>query len=149
MVIDSIEKHKNIVSRYMHLGLLPFLAGPFIPWILPDQLNLVTEVFFAYSLIIFAFLSGVIWASALLRSEHCPARNLHLAIIFSLLPFIAVFLPTMAKIGFMMVSFLVLLYWEKRFMSSIYPDWYQQLRHRITFVVVACHMLVIANLTTV
>lgn len=151
-----LSKHQDTITNYMYLGLLPFFAGALSPWVFIDYEAIAVNLFFIYSAIIFSFLSGVIWATVLLKNteqineektngEH-NKRHLHAAIIFSLFPLAAALLPDTFKIGLMLLGFLLLLFWEKLFLNSLYAQWYQQLRHKITFIVVACHMLTLLNI---
>jgi hypothetical protein len=150
MKTSLISPYQDTVSNYMYLGLLPFFAGAFGPWIFADYERWLSETFLLYSTVIYAFLAGSIWAVALFGHNEDNkifiARHIHAAIIFSLTPIFSYFLPDIYNAGMLLLGFLCLLFWEKLFLSEIYPNWYQQLRHRITFLAVACHMLVLWNL---
>lgn len=145
-----LNPHQDTINNYMYLGLLPFFVGALGPWIFGDYEIWLSELFLIYSTIIYAFLAGAIWATALFaHNENNQAfigRHIHAAIICSLIPAFSFFLPDLYRAGIMLMSFLALLFWEKLFLQDIYPKWYQQMRHRITFIAVACHMLVIWNL---
>ena len=143
---DYLNKHQDAITNYMYLGLLPFFAGALSPWIFSDYESIAVELFFIYSAIILAFLAGVVWASVLLKDEAHNTRHLHMAITLSLFPLLAALLPDLYKIGLMFIGFLLLLFWEKLFLNHLYANWYQQMRHKITFIVVACHMLTIWNI---
>ncbi len=134
----------------MYLGLLPFFAGALGPWVLAEHEWWFTQMFLWYSAIIYSFLAGTIWATALFghneENKTFIGRHIHAAIIFSLIPLLSVLLPAAFHTGIMLVGFLALLFWEKLFLKPLYPQWYQELRHRITFIAVACHMLVIWNI---
>ena len=143
--------NQTIITNYMYAGLLPFFAGALGPWIFAESEALLTELFLFYSSLILVFLAGIFWAIALFipvptTSMPNPPRHIHAAIVFSLWPLGAYLLPTIYATAVMMIGFLLLLFWEKRFINPHYADWYQKLRHKITFIVVACHMLVIFNL---
>ncbi len=140
------NQHQDIITNYMYLGLLPFLACALGPWVFSDHEALLANVFLFYSSMILVFLSGALWGIALFLQNHKESRYIHLAIIFSLWPFAAYFLPQIYAASFMLVGFLLLLFWEKCFIIEFYSNWYQALRHKITFIVVACHMLLIFNL---
>ena len=143
---DYLNKHQDTITNYMYLGLLPFFAGALTPWVFADYESIAVELFFIYSAIILAFLAGVVWASVLLKDEPHNTRHLHMAVTLSLFPLIAALLPALFKIGLMLLGFLLLLFWEKLFLNHLYANWYQQMRHKITFIVVACHMLTILNI---
>ena len=152
--------HQSTITNYMYLGLLPFFIGAFGPWVLIDYEPFFIKAFFLYSSIIFSFLAGALWAIALFimpnktigdeqasqsDSEH-SSRYIHSAIIFSLWPLICYFLAPLYATGAMLLGFLLLLLWEKKAMNTLYPLWYQALRHKITFIVIACHMLTLLNI---
>ncbi len=148
-IAQQLAAHQETITQYMYLGLLPFFAGALGPWIFIEYEVWLTHTFLVYSTIIYAFLAGAIWATALFghssEQTHFIGRHLHAAIAFSLIPFFSSFLPDIYHTSVLLIGFLSLLFWEKLFLNTIYPAWYQQLRHRITFIAVACHMLVIWN----
>ena len=144
--MTPIDDNQNTITNYMYLGILPFFICALGPWVFADFETRLTTVFLFYSSIILVFLSGIIWSIALFSGISPPSRHIHVAITFSLWPFAAFFLTPMLATGLLLAGFLLLLFWEKCFINTIYPSWYQKLRHQITFIVVACHMLVIFNL---
>jgi hypothetical protein len=144
--MKPIDLNQTTITNYMYLGILPFFICALGPWVFADYEARLTTVFLFYSSIILVFLAGTIWSLALFSGIAYPNRHIHLAIIFSLWPFVAFFLTHMLASGLLLLGFLLLLFWEKCFINAIYPSWYQKLRHQITFIVVACHMLVIFNL---
>ncbi len=147
----------------MYLGLLPFFIGAFGPWVFIDYEPFFIKAFLLYSFIIFSFLAGALWAIALfvipqntmiqeqesgLAQEH-GSRYIHSAIIFSLWPLACYFLAPLYATGLMLLGFLLLLFWEKKVINILYPLWYKALRHKITFIVIACHMLTLLNIIRV
>jgi hypothetical protein len=150
MKTSLLTTHQATIINYMYLGLLPFFAGALGPWIFADAELWLSQIFLHYSTIIYAFLAGTVWASALFghdeNNRQFINRHLHAAIVFSLIPFFSYFLPLGYHTAVLLVGFAALLFWEKIFLNTLYPSWYQQLRHRITFIVMACHMLVLWNL---
>ena len=147
---NAINQHQDIIIQYMYIGLLPFFIGAFGPWIFADYEYILTQILIHYSAIILSFLAGALWAVALFTdgNEH-KERHIHAAIAFSLIPLLGhllgYFLPTAVTLGLSILGFLILLFWEKLFLKELYPSWYQELRRRITFIAVACHMLAIWN----
>lgn len=144
--MKSVDLSQTTITNYMYLGILPFFICALGPWVFADHEARLTTVFLFYSSIILVFLAGVIWSIALFSDMPHPSRHIHASIIFSLWPFAAFFLTPLLASGLLLLGFLLLLFWEKCFINTIYPSWYQKLRHQITFIVVACHMLVIFNL---
>ena len=138
--------HQELITNYMYLGLLPFMICAFGPWILVDYKTALTSLFFFYSAIILVFLAGTLWAIALFTGIEHRRRHIHAAIIFSLWPLVCYFLTDLYAVALMLIGFLLLLFWEKCFINPTYRNWYQTLRHKITFIVVACHMLTLWNI---
>ena len=135
-----------LITNYMYAGLLPFFAGAFGPWIFAEAEVVITRWFLFYSSLILVFLAGTLWAIALFTGLTKASQYIHVAIIFSLWPLGIYLLSAPYATAMMLIGFLLLLLWEKCVINSHYADWYQKLRHKITFIVVACHMLVIFNL---
>ena len=144
-----LNQHQDTITSAMYLGLLPFFAGALSPWVFVDYEDIAIQLFFIYSAIILSFLSGIIWATVLLKEGEHKQRHLYAAVIFSLFPLAAALLPALFKIGLMLLGFLLLLFWEKCFINQLYAGWYQQLRHKISFIVAACHMLTLWNIIQV
>lgn len=151
-----LDNHQDIVTNYMYLGLLPFFIGAFGPWIFIANEPFLIRFFLFYSSIIFVFLAGSLWAIALVAKSknddseddknNIGPRTVHCAIVFSLWPIGCYFLPPLYAVAIMLIGFLLLLGWEKLFVNQHYSPWYRTLRHKITFIVIACHMLSILNL---
>jgi hypothetical protein len=147
---------QDIVTNYTYLGLLPFFIGAFGPWIFIANEPLLIRLFLFYSSIIFVFLAGSLWAIALfINSKNDKAvenikasgfGSIHCAIVFSLWPLGCYFFAPLYAAAIMLLGFLFLLLWEKKHINQYYPEWYQALRHKITFIVIACHMLTILNI---
>lgn len=143
---NGCEQNKDLIINYMYLGLLPFFIGALGPWIFADHELWFTQLFTVYSTIILVFLAGAIWGVALFAVKEYNQRHIHWAIAISLVPLAAYFLPPAAQVFLLLIGFLVLLFWEKLFLKTLYPSWYEQFRHRITFIAVACHMLTLWNI---
>ncbi|MBX2807432.1 MAG: DUF3429 domain-containing protein [Cellvibrionaceae bacterium] len=141
-----LDQHQTIITHYTYLGLLPFFAGAVGPWLAPDLRYVFIDFVLLYAAIILAFLAGTLWCVALLGAVQPQRRQIHAAIVFSLWPLISHLLAYGNQIGAMLMGFLLLLFWEKCFINSLYPQWYQQLRHRVSFIVAACLMLLFFNL---
>jgi hypothetical protein len=151
-----LDHHQDIITNYMYLGLLPFFIGAFGPWLFIAAEPFLIRLFLFYSSLIFVFLAGSLWAIAIfvnfdssgvtnINHSH-NLRSIHCAIICSLWPLGCYFLSPLYAVPIMLIGFLLLLLWEKKHINLYYPEWYQALRHKITFIVIACHMLVILNI---
>ena len=141
-----LDDHQETITQYMYLGLLPFFMCAFGPWIFISYEPQFIQFFFFYSVIILTFLSGALWAVALFSQIDHRRRQIHAAIVFSLWPLLCYALPQPYSTGLMLIGFLLLLFWEKCFVNSAYPGWYEGLRHKITFIVIACHMITLWNI---
>lgn len=150
MKASLLNPHKETITNYMYLGLLPFFAGALGPWIFASSETWLSQTFLMYSTVIYSFLAGTLWASALFGHDEenhiYIGRHIHAAIVCSLIPFFSYFLPMVYHASIMLIAYLALLFWEKLFLQHVQPNWYQLLRHRISFIAVACHMLVVWNL---
>lgn len=140
---SQLDTRKNLVRNYMLAGLVPFFVLGFGLWVMEGDPVRLGELFFLYSTMILVFLSGVLWAFAL--SYH-QERQLHAAIVFSLWPLPAHFLPDFMGIFLMAVGFLLLLLWERKVLKSMLPLWYSSLRVHISWLVVICHLAVVVRL---
>ena len=151
-----LSDHQDIITNYMHLGLLPFFIGAFGPWVFIANEPFFIQNFLFYSSLIFVFLAGTLWATVLFATPknskpqntkiNNSSRSIHVAMGFSLWPLACYFLAPLYATGLMLLGFLLLLFWEKKHLNRYYPAWYQALRHKITFIVIACHMLTILNI---
>ncbi len=146
---EELNNNEDLITNYMYLGLLPFFICSLGPWVFIEYELILSKLFFFYSTMILTFLSGILWALALFSKIEHRQRHINTAIIFSLWPLVSYFLPITYGVGLMLIGFLLLLFWEKCFINILYPNWYHKLRHKITFIVVACHMLTIWNLILV
>ena len=139
------DQQQHTVTQYMYLGLLPFLAGAIGPWIAPQYEPWLIDSFLFYSGLILVFLAGALWALALFTDLPTRPPVIHGAIGFSLWPLVSYFFSPFYAALWLIAGFLGLLFWEKCYVNSLYPAWYHKLRHKITFIVVACHMLTVWN----
>ena len=153
----ALSDRQDIITNYMHLGLLPFFIGAFGPWVFIADEPFFIQSFLFYSSLIFVFLAGTLWATALFstpknselqntKTDHNRSHTIHVAMVFSLWPLGCYFLAPLPATGLMLLGFLLLLLWEKKHINQYYPAWYIALRHKITFIVIACHMLTILNI---
>lgn len=152
----DLSEYQDIITNYMYIGLLPFFIGAFGPWVFIDQEPFFIRAFLFYSSLILAFLAGSLWIMAFCintvfitndsNKVDTSPRNLHSAIIFSLLPLACYFLAPLYATSLMLIGFLLLLLWEKKHINQYYPLWYEALRHKVTFIVIACHMMALLNI---
>ena len=131
------------VQTYSVLGLIPFLAlgalFPLWPEIHQDRIQ---QSFAQYAAIILAFMAGALWLPSIIDSEKFPQQGTTIAILLSLIAFLAMLLPTSPALVLTACGFLLLLAIET-FQSwmRLYPGWYGSLRIMLTSCVVFCHLL--------
>ena len=131
---------QNTILQYTYTGALPFFALSITPWISPDSKYIAIDLFLLYSTLILNFLAGTFWVLGITKHGEKPRYHLHAAIFLSLWGFLSHLLPYKPQIVCLAIGLLEKLWREKRFFSAFYTDWYQQLRHRITYIVLGCHL---------
>jgi|GEM_PF-656236 len=143
---NTLDSHRETITNFGYLGLLPFFMGALGPWVFAYKEVFLIDTFTAYASVILAFLAGSLWSIALFTPLENPTRHINTAMALSLWAFFSLWLPAFATVICLLAGFLWLLFWEKCFLTQTYPAWYQQLRHKLTWIVVACHMMVLWNL---
>lgn len=137
------EKAISTAQRLGYAGLLPFLAFT-LGGLLDIYADHAVRLFVIYSAIILSFLGGIHWGIAM-QSGGSPTRILK----WSMLPSIVGIVAFIAGIWWSPLSLLTLLalthlFWlnfEKRHLPE--QLWYLELRNRLTFTVVALHVILI------
>lgn len=104
----------------------------------------------AYGIVIFAFMSGVLWGFATKAPTEMSARYYVLSVIPAILVFLyAIYGFATPLVGFgqpsllpLIVGFLCLLIWDYLFWNAgLTPEWWMKLRSLITMVVVISLLL--------
>jgi hypothetical protein len=120
-------------------GVVPFLLALLLAFFgrTPEQRELGARAFVLYSGIILSFLGGIRWGAAL----PAPSlRLLALAVSPSLLAFGALLLPLAPAVVILAVSFAVVgLVDSTRGAHALWPQWFKQLRMRLSIAVVCLH----------
>ena len=138
------------VKIFSYLGLLPFILVPIIGWISPQTAfdNNLIESFNLWSALMFAFMTGTFWSTALKNNQSI----LMPVILFALL-FTAITLFFLLKQNNLIILLVVLLIlyelgylFEKKLIGDI--EWYKNLRFHLTFSIRICHLLMIAFIFT-
>ncbi|MBY6063555.1 DUF3429 domain-containing protein [Pseudidiomarina sediminum] len=135
----------HTAQRLGFLGLVPFLAFT-LGGLLDLEAAASIRLFVIYSAIILSFLGGVHWGLAMLRDD-APTRELHWSMLPSIVG-IAVFvaahwLSSLVLLCILAVAHLFWLKFEKRHLQSPDHAWYIELRGRLTFTVVALHIILV------
>lgn len=120
-------------------GLVPFLLALLLAFFgrTPEQRELGARAFVLYSGVILSFLGGIRWGAALPAPSF---RLLALAVGPSLLAFGALLLPLAPAVVILGVSFAVVgLVDSTRGAHALWPQWFKQLRMRLSIAVVCLH----------
>lgn len=133
----------STAQRLGYAGLIPFLAFTF-GGLLDVYAEHSLRLFVLYSALILSFLGGVQWGLAMAR-EDSPTRLLHWSmvptIIGVLLLFAGVWITPLTMLVVLGLAHLFWLNFEKRHLG--HHLWYIELRSRLTFTVVALHVILI------
>ncbi|CAB0149487.1 hypothetical protein PSI9734_00052 [Pseudidiomarina piscicola] len=137
------ERAISTAQRLGYAGLIPFLVFTF-----GGLLDLYAEhslrLFVVYSALILSFLGGVHWGLAMARDDN-PTRMLHWSMLPSILGIVLVFagiwLSPLTMLVVLACGHLFWLNFEKRHLSE--HLWYIELRSRLSFTVVALHIILI------
>lgn len=128
-----------------YLGLLPFILLTILTFFpVWPQLDALT-MFQRYSAIILGFMAGVLWP---VWAQQAAVRSLAVfAVSLPVLSFLAGLLPASYTLAIELLLFIVLRLGERWFaLDEQYHPSYLQLRNRLTWVVVACHLLMWGHL---
>lgn len=149
MVPESLDAKKISAAVHLYgvLGVIPFFVGAVGPWITPQYTAFLTEAFQIYAAVIISFLAGSIWTVALLTRITGQQLHLAIAMVVVILAWASLFLAGFSTVPIHAVCLLFLCWWEKRTnLSDTLDAEYLCLRGRLTWPVVACHMIVELNL---
>lgn len=143
----------NLISQYTaqrlgFAGLLPFI-GLTLAALLDLWAPLVIELFILYSAIIFSFLGGIHWGLCMqdasadhkraLQWSMFPSVTAIAALVFHNLPLTCD--TTLATLAILALLHLFWLNYERRKLAA--HPWYLELRGRLTFTVVALHVILL------
>ncbi len=141
-----IYSDQLLAQRLGYLGLVPFIAAAAGPWVLYDHTPWILQAFHYYSAIILAFMAGTVWGVRLDYGRADPG-TLIVSIVIALGAVGSLLLPMRGALILLAAGYLFLLQWERRrVFPSLAVDWYPMLRQRLTWTVVACHMMAFWNL---
>ncbi|ATJ81730.1 hypothetical protein BEI_0743 [Halomonas beimenensis] len=124
--------------------MLPFGGALAAAWLAPTFWQLLAiQAFLAYGALILSFLGGVHWGLAL---AHGQRHRLVAGILPSLVAWPSLLIDARLGAWILLVGFLALRAYEAGPGAPGLPAWYRRLRTRLTLVVAACHLGVIARL---
>lgn len=143
----------NLISQYTaqrlgFAGLVPFIVLTLMA-LLDLNGDLAITLFILYSAIIFSFLGGIHWGLCMLDADTDHRRSLQWSMVPSVTGFavlVATQLPICrdSTLSFLAILALLHLFWlnyERRKLST--HAWYLELRGRLTFTVVALHVILL------
>jgi hypothetical protein len=123
-------------------GLVPFLAGIFGLFLVPQHSVALLGYFYLYSAGILAFMAGVYWPIAYPMS---PLMTMLLSQVFFVSAGIGLLLPVTGQIVLYTVAYLGLYLVDARWMRIYWPQWYLRLRLLLTSVVLVCQVIAAAS----
>lgn len=129
-------------------GLVPFLAGIFGLFLVPQHSVALLGYFYLYSAGILAFMAGVYWPIAM-QLDNCsyplsPLMTMLLSQVFFVSAGIGLLLPVTGQIVLYTVAYLGLYLVDARWMRIYWPQWYLRLRLLLTSVVLVCQVIAAA-----
>lgn len=137
------EKAISTAQRLGYAGLLPFLAFT-LGGLLDVYADHAIRLFVIYSALILSFLGGVHWGLAM-QGDGSPTRALKWSMLPSIIGiilfFAGVWVSPLTMLTVLAFTHLFWLNFEKRHFSE--QLWYLELRNRLTFTVVALHVILI------
>lgn len=150
---DHQNEIQNLAQRYGRCGLIPFVSSALLVWVLPEETGLIVSSFFLfYSAVIFSFLSASFWYAGLQSlgesncegGRHNPYRKfLTISMAFSLLAWFSLLSPLIWGLVILGAGFIVIRQFERKYLSSIFPEWFAQMRDFLTRIVFASHLSVL------
>ena len=149
--VDSNSSEiQKLVQKYGLSGLIPFVVPALLVWVLPEKTGLLLSDFFIYySAIILSFLSGILWCIGLQqvispiddnRDRNQHTKYLTISIVFSLLAWVSLLIPLTGGLLLLGTGFIVIRQFEKKYLASIYPEWFSKMRDLLTRIVFASHL---------
>lgn len=143
MFIDDSRRHSRSAYGYGFAGVVPFGVGLALIYLgqTETQRALGHDLFVYYGAVILSFLGGIRWGAALSRPS---GKALGLSVAPSLLALMALLLERELGLQVLAAGFAVVgLFDVLRRTESTWPQWFKQLRMRLTIAVVALHLLAI------
>jgi len=143
MFIEDSRRPPRAANLYGLAGVLPFVVGLLLMYLglSPAQQALGLDLFVYYGAVILSFLGGVRWGAALTRPHW---KALGMAVAPSLLAVMALLLDRQLGLKVLAGSFLLVgIFDGLRRTESTWPNWFKQLRSRLTVAVVTLHLLAV------
>ena len=143
--MSNVPAAPRTVALLGYGGLVPFLATAIGLWLPVAWAPVSAFLFMGYSAAILAFLGGLQWGIALQPHMDRPTERLVVGVLPALAAAVALPLGVRSGTVLLLVAYLVLLAWDWRRNRRRMPGWYVPLRVRLTSVVAACHLVLLAK----
>lgn len=143
MFLEDSRRQTRAANGYGFAGLVPFAVALALIYLgqTDAQRSLGQDLFVYYGAVILSFLGGIRWGAALSRPS---AKALGLSVAPSLLALMALLLDRSLGMQVLAGGFVVVgLFDVLRRTESGWPQWFKQLRSRLTIAVVVLHLLAI------
>lgn len=122
----------RLVLTYGLLGLIPFLAPPFVGWLLPQARPAALLVLALYAGLILSFLAGARWGMAI-KAPSPPALAVSLAMLPTLAGLALLLLPAgLGRLQLLGLALALAVHWLWDLRGSGLPPWYGVLRTMLT-----------------
>lgn len=143
-----VNSDRNVAWGLGLAGLIPFIGAGALAWWAPPAWQITAVYGFSYySAVILSFLGGVHWGSALQVSRAGNRRRLILAMLPSLIAWLALLFDVMFGLWVLLAGFILIAGYDfSRDGRDGFPRWYLKLRLLLTAVVVLCHLIVLLRL---
>ncbi|MEM7401969.1 MAG: DUF3429 domain-containing protein [Pseudomonadota bacterium] len=137
-----VKQNSLLQARQLgYLGLLPFILSSAFIW-LPEFQNIAVKSLSVYAAMILTFIGGVHWGIALKSPQLTDSKknnSIKNQFIFSTIPSLLawatiVFLQPFA-LFILAIGFALFWQFEKSLYQQYLPNWYLQLRNRLTLIV--------------
>lgn len=138
-----------MANKLGYAGLIPFIVAWLLKVFAEDNIALLGELaFVSYSAAILCFLCGALWGQSLQgKAEQVgPLQQSNIVVVIAwlvLLGFWCGLISAVWTLLLLAIGFLVLWWMEYMAVTHKQPPAYRQLRGRLTFVVVALHLLML------
>lgn len=137
-------KQQRLTNHLGYAGLLPFVITLLMHINQFTMLGSPLTFFITYSAIIASFLSGALWRSAFDKDATNEKLTLCVSNVLALLAWIGWLIMPISipvTLGLLTTVYLSILWYEEIYLSTQIAHEYHQLRRRLTFIVVTCHLL--------
>lgn len=132
----------SVAAGLGYAGLIPFVVTAAA--IVAGVERFGSEAFIAYGAAILAFLGGVQWGLAFHFGGDAFNERLAVGVTPSLAAWVALLLPFSASAILLALGFVAIYAYDRLRNIPHLPAWFGKLRWRLTAVVFACHLLVVA-----